>query len=179
MRDHAYDGLFFTCVRTTKIYCRPVCPSALARPENVFYVPTGVAAERLGFRPCKRCRPDAAPESPAWRGTATTVDRAARLIASGFLDDHGVGELADRLGIGARQLARLFVRHMGATPTEMAAARRLELARKLVSDTGLPLARVAVESGFASLRRFNDAFRKAYKRTPSSFRRISKPSPGQ
>src|SRR5215510_7147965 len=101
-RDPKFDGAFFTCVRTTKIYCRPICPSVHARRTNIFFVPTAAAAERLGFRPCLRCRPETAPGSPAWRGTATTVARAMRLIAAGFLDEHSVEELTDKVGVGAR-----------------------------------------------------------------------------
>jgi AraC family transcriptional regulator, regulatory protein of adaptative response / methylated-DNA-[protein]-cysteine methyltransferase len=170
-RDAAYDGAFFTCVRTTKIYCRPVCPSAHARSHNVFFVPSAAAAERLGFRPCLRCRPESAPGSAAWRGTATTVARGMRLIQAGFLDTHSVGDLASKLGIGSRHLARLFMTHVAATPTGVAFTRRVQIAKRLISDTALPLNRIAFEAGFNSVRRFNDAFQKTYKRPPSSFRR--------
>jgi AraC family transcriptional regulator of adaptative response / DNA-3-methyladenine glycosylase II len=170
MRDAAYDGLFFTCVRTTKIYCRPVCPVAPARSKNVFFVPSAPAAERLGFRPCLRCRPETAPGSPAWRGTETTVARGMRLIDDGFLDRKSVGALADALGVGPRHLARLFVKHVGATPMQVAATRRIQVAKALVSDTALPLGDIAFAAGFQGVRRFNDAFRKIYKRAPSTFR---------
>jgi AraC family transcriptional regulator of adaptative response/methylated-DNA-[protein]-cysteine methyltransferase len=173
-RDPRFDGAFFTCVKTTKIYCRPICPSTHARQDNVFFVPSAAAAERLGFRPCLRCRPEAAPGSPAWRGTATTVARAMRLIGEGFLDRHSVQELADNLGVGARHLSRLFQRHLGASPMEVAATRRVQAAKRLISDTGMPLGQIAFEAGFGSVRRFNDAFRKTYKRTPSSLRRTSR-----
>jgi AraC family transcriptional regulator of adaptative response / DNA-3-methyladenine glycosylase II len=169
-RDPAFDGAFFTGVRTTRIYCRPVCPVRPARTENVVYFPTAAAAERAGFRPCLRCRPETAPGSPAWHGTRTTVGRAMRLIEDGFLDGASVPELADKLGIGPRHLLRLFIRHAGATPSEVAATRRVQAAKRLVSDTAMPLARIAFAAGFGSVRRFNDAFRSTYGRPPSRLR---------
>jgi AraC family transcriptional regulator of adaptative response / DNA-3-methyladenine glycosylase II len=175
-RDVAYDGVFFTCVRTTGIYCRSICPSVHARPGNVFFVPSAAAAERLAFRPCLRCRPEAAPGSAAWRGTATTVARGMRLIQAGFLDEHTIDELANKLGVGPRHLSRLFLRHAGASPTDVAGTRRVQVAKMLIADTDRPLADIALEAGFASVRRFNDAFRKTYARTPSSFRRPRRPS---
>jgi len=170
-RDPKFDGAFFTCVRTTKIYCRSICPSAHARQDNVFFVPSAASAERLGYRPCLRCRPESAPGSPAWRGTATTVARAMRLIGEGFLDRHCVDELAARLGVGTRHLLRLFREHVGASPSEAAGTRRVQAAKRLISETDLPLGEIAFEAGFNSVRRFNDAFLKIYKRHPASFRR--------
>jgi AraC family transcriptional regulator, regulatory protein of adaptative response / methylated-DNA-[protein]-cysteine methyltransferase len=172
-RDPKFDGAFFTCVKTTKIYCRTVCPSVHARERNVFFVPTAAAAERLGFRPCLRCRPETAPGSPAWRGTATTVARAMHLIEDGFLDRHAVDALADKLGIGARHLSRLFARHVGASPLQVAGTRRVQAAKRLISDTEMPLGEIAFEAGFRSVRRFNDALRSTYGRAPASFRRGS------
>ena len=150
------------CVKTTKIYCRPICPSAHARRANIFLVPSAAAAERLGFRPCLKCRPETAPGSPAWRGTATTVARAMRLIGEGSLDRHSVEELTDKLGVGARHLSRLFREHVGASPVEVAGTRRVQVAKRLISDTNMPLGEVAFEAGFGSVRRFNDAFRTTY-----------------
>ncbi len=170
-RDPAFDGLFFTCVRTTGIYCRPVCPVAHALPKNVFYVPSAAAAERAGFRPCLRCRPESAPGSPAWRGTKTTVSRALRMIEDGYLDTHAVARLADSLGIGTRHLARLFMAHVGATPLEVAMTRRIQIAKSLLSDTDFPITDIAFRAGFRSIRRFNDAFLKVYGRPPSALRR--------
>ncbi|MGI9502398.1 MAG: bifunctional transcriptional activator/DNA repair enzyme AdaA [Geminicoccaceae bacterium] len=173
-RDRSFDGLFFTCVRTTKIYCRPVCPVAHAHSKNVFFVPSAAAAERAGFRPCLRCRPESAPGSPAWQGTATTVERALRLIDEGFLDARSVDQLAACLGIGARHLSRLFMKHVGATPRDVAGTRRVQAAKCLITDTSMPLGEVAFVAGFQSIRRFNDAFLKTYKRAPSSFRRANR-----
>jgi AraC family transcriptional regulator, regulatory protein of adaptative response / methylated-DNA-[protein]-cysteine methyltransferase len=170
-RDPAFDGLFFTGVRTTRIYCRPVCPVRPARSENVVFFPSAAAAERAGFRPCLRCRPETAPGSPAWSGTRSTVGRAMRLIDQGFLDRASVSDLAERLGIGPRHLLRLFLRHAGATPSEVAATRRIQSAKRLIDNTARPLAEIAFAAGFGSVRRFNDAFRATYKRPPSSFRK--------
>jgi AraC family transcriptional regulator of adaptative response/methylated-DNA-[protein]-cysteine methyltransferase len=170
-RDPAFDGIFFTGVRTTRIYCRPVCPVRPARSQNVVFFPSAAAAERAGFRPCLRCRPETAPGSPAWNGTRSTVGRAMRLIEDGFLDRASVTELAERLGIGPRHLLRLFLRHAGATPIEVAATRRIQAAKRMIDGTAMPLAEIAFAAGFNSVRRFNAAFRATYGRTPSSFRR--------
>jgi AraC family transcriptional regulator, regulatory protein of adaptative response / methylated-DNA-[protein]-cysteine methyltransferase len=170
-RDPAFDGRFFTGVRTTRIYCRPVCPVRPARSENVVFFPSAAAAERAGFRPCLRCRPETAPGSPAWNGTRSSVGRAMRLIDEGFLDRASVSDLAERLGIGPRHLLRLFLRHTGATPSEVAATRRIQAAKRLIDGTRMPLAEIAFASGFGSVRRFNAAFRATYKRPPSSFRK--------
>jgi AraC family transcriptional regulator of adaptative response / DNA-3-methyladenine glycosylase II len=170
-RDAAFDGLFFTGVRTTRIYCRPICPVRPARSENVVFFPSAAAAERAGFRPCLRCRPETAPGSPAWNGTRSTVGRAMRLIEEGFLDKASVSDLAEKLGIGPRHLLRLFLRHAGATPSEVAATRRIQAAKRLIDGTKQPLAEIAFAAGFGSVRRFNDAFRAIYGRPPSSFRK--------
>jgi AraC family transcriptional regulator of adaptative response/methylated-DNA-[protein]-cysteine methyltransferase len=170
-RDPAFDGLFFTGVRTTRIYCRPICPVRPARSENVVFFPSAAAAERAGFRPCLRCRPETAPGSPAWNGTRSSVGRAMRLIEEGFLDRASVSDLADKLGIGPRHLLRLFLRHTGATPSEVAATRRIQAAKRLIDGTKQPLGEIAFAAGFSSVRRFNDAFRATYGRPPSSFRK--------
>jgi AraC family transcriptional regulator of adaptative response / DNA-3-methyladenine glycosylase II len=171
-RDPAFDGLFFTGVRTTRIYCRPVCPVRPARSINVIFFGSAAAAERAGFRPCLRCRPETAPGSPAWNGTTTTVVRAIRLIEEGFLNEASVAELADRLGMGSRHLLRLFLRHTGATPTQVAATRRVQKAKRLLDETQMPMSEIAFVAGFRSVRRFNDAFRATYGRSPSSFRPV-------
>ncbi len=172
-RDAAFDGLFFTGVRSTRIYCRPICPVRPARSENVVFFPSAAAAERAGFRPCLRCRPETAPGSPAWSGTRSTVGRAMRLINEGLLDRASVSDLAERLGIGPRHLLRLFLRHTGATPSDVAATRRIQAAKRLIDGTRMPLAEIAFAAGFGSVRRFNDAFRATYGRPPSSFRKRS------
>jgi AraC family transcriptional regulator of adaptative response / DNA-3-methyladenine glycosylase II len=170
-RVRAFDGLFFSGVRSTRIYCRPVCPVRPARSENVTFYPTAAAAERAGFRPCLRCRPETAPGSPAWMGTATTVARGMRLIDDGFLDRANAAELAEILGVGPRHLLRLFMRHAGASPSEIAATRRVQEAKRLIDRTDMTLAEIAFAAGFGSVRRFNDAFAATYRRPPSSFRR--------
>jgi AraC family transcriptional regulator of adaptative response / DNA-3-methyladenine glycosylase II len=170
-RDPAFDGVFFSGVRSTRIYCRPVCPVRPARSENVTFYATAAAAERAGFRPCLRCRPETAPGSPAWMGTATTVARGMRMIEDGFLDQCSVTGLAAALGVGPRHLLRLFIRHAGASPSEVAATRRIQKAKRLIDQTDMPLADIAFAAGFGSIRRFNDAFQATYKRQPSSFRR--------
>jgi AraC family transcriptional regulator of adaptative response/methylated-DNA-[protein]-cysteine methyltransferase len=175
-RDRRYDGVFFTAVRTTRIYCRPICPVHPARSENVTFFRTAAEAEQAGFRPCLRCRPEAAPGSPAWRGTETTVIRGMRLIADGFLDDSSVSALADRLGVGARHLRRLFLHHVGAGPNAIASTRRVQAAKRLIDQTDLSLVEIAFTAGFGSVRRFNAAFLKTYKRPPSGLRRTAKGS---
>jgi len=170
-RDPAFDGVFFTAVRTTGIYCRPVCPVRQPLSKNVTYYPSAAAAERAGYRPCLRCRPETAPFCPAWNGTKTTVARALKMIDAGALDHGSVEALADKLGVGARQLARLFQRHVGASPVQMAKTVRIQRAKRLLNETALPITEIAYRSGFSSLRRFNAAFRELYGRPPSELRR--------
>jgi len=170
-RDPAYDGVFFIAVKTTGIYCRPVCPAKQPLTKNVTFYPSAAAAERDGYRPCLRCRPETAPFCPAWNGTSTTVGRALKLIEGGVLDDADVETLADRLGIGARHLSRLFRRHVGASPNQIAKTFRLQRARRLLDDTDLRITEIAYRAGFKSLRRFNAAFVDLYKQPPSDFRR--------
>ena len=171
-RDARFDGRIFIGITSTGIYCRPICPAPHAKRVHVRFYPSAAAASEAGFRPCLRCRPEVAPGTPAWNGTATTVSRGLRLIAEGALDDAGVEILAARLGVSARHLSRLFRRHLGALPTTVAQTRRLHFAKQLVSDTNLPMAQVAMASGFRSIRRFNDAFREFYGRPPSALRRL-------
>jgi AraC family transcriptional regulator of adaptative response/methylated-DNA-[protein]-cysteine methyltransferase len=172
-RDRAYDGRFFTGVRTTGIYCRPVCPVRPARARNVEFYPSAAAAEAAGYRPCLRCRPEAAPFSPAWRGARTTVDRGLRLIMQGCLDDDGIESLAERLGIGARHLSRLFQKHLGASPTQVARTARIQRAKQLIDGTDLPMTEIALRAGFRSLRRFNAVFVEVYGKPPSKIRRTA------
>jgi len=170
-RDPTFDGLFFTAVKTTGIYCRPVCPAKQPLNRNVVYYPSAAAAEQAGYRPCLRCRPETAPFCPAWNGTRTTVERALRLIENGALDDGRVGFLADRLGVGTRQLSRLFKRHLGATPIQVATTFRIQRAKRLLDETDLSITDIAFQAGFGSVRRFNSVFRKLYDRSPTDVRK--------
>jgi AraC family transcriptional regulator, regulatory protein of adaptative response / DNA-3-methyladenine glycosylase II len=170
-RDDRFDGRFFVAVRTTGIYCRPICPARPPKLENIIFMPSAAAAHEAGFRPCLRCRPETSPDLAAWNGTSSTVSRALALIAAGALDDGDVDGLATRLGMGERQLRRLFQKHLGASPKAVAQTSRSLFAKQLITDTRLPLAEVALAAGFGSIRRFNDTFRKLYGRTPRSLRR--------
>ncbi len=170
-RDARFDGRFFTGVRTTGIYCRPICPARMPKASNVTFYACAAAAEEAGFRPCKRCRPETAPGTPAWLGTSSTVSRALRLIAQGALDRDGrVEALADRLGVTSRHLRRLFDEHLGASPIAIAQARRVHFAKSLLERTRMPITQVAFASGFSSVRRFNTAFAKTFRQPPREVR---------
>ncbi|MEP6782732.1 MAG: AlkA N-terminal domain-containing protein [Acidobacteriota bacterium] len=173
-RDARFDGKFFIAVTSTKIYCRPICPARSPKDENIRYYPTAAAAQGAGFRPCLRCRPEAAPGTPAWFGTSSVVSRGLRLITDGALDRDGVDALADRLGVTARHLRRLFLQHLGATPIDVALTRRVHFAKKLLDETQLPVSQVAFAAGFGSLRRFNGEMRKIYSRTPTALRKLAR-----
>ena len=170
-RDRRYDGQFFSGVRTTRIYCRPVCPVRPAKPQNVTFYLSAAAAEQDGYRPCLRCRPEAAPFSPAWKGSLTTVERAVRLINDGAIDNVGIEVLAERLGIGPRHLLRLFKKHLGASPTQVMRTTRIQRAKRFLDESDLPVSEIALRSGFRSLRRFNAVFAEVYRRPPTSIRR--------
>jgi AraC family transcriptional regulator, regulatory protein of adaptative response / DNA-3-methyladenine glycosylase II len=170
-RDSRYDGKIFTGVKTTGIYCRPICPASVPLQANVDFYPSAAAAQEAGFRPCLRCRPETAPDTGAWLGTSATVSRALRLIEDGALDEGSVASLALRLGMGERQLRRLFLKHVGAPPVAVAQTRRMLLAKQLLHDTDLPMAEVALASGYQSIRRFNEAFQALFQRPPSQLRR--------
>jgi AraC family transcriptional regulator of adaptative response / DNA-3-methyladenine glycosylase II len=169
-RDARFDGRFFVGVLTTGIYCRPVCPVRIPRKENVQLYRSAAAAAAAGFRPCLRCRPESSPGTPAWSGSSWKVSRALQLIDRGFLDNDSVEELAGQLGIGPRQLARLFQSHLGASPVEVAQTRRLHFAKKLIDETSMPLAEVSFAAGFGSVRRFNAVFINTYGRSPRQLR---------
>jgi len=171
-RDARFDGKFFIGVLTSRVYCRSICPAPTAKEKNVRYYPSAAAAAEAGFRPCLRCRPECSPGTPAWLGTSNTVSRALRLIDESALEDGGVEVLAERLGVGSRHLRRLFLRHLGATPSAVAQTRRLHFAKKLIDETSLPMNQVALASGFGCVRRFNAAIRKVYHRTPTRIRRL-------
>jgi AraC family transcriptional regulator of adaptative response / DNA-3-methyladenine glycosylase II len=170
-RDPAYDGKFFTAVKTTGIYCRPVCTARPSLTKNVSYHPSAAACEDAGYRPCLRCRPESAPFSPAWNGTKTTVARALKLIDQGVLDHMEIEAFAAKLGIGARHLNRLFTQHLGSSPSRVAKTRRVQKAKKLLTETDMSMTDIAYASGFSSLRRFNTVFKESYKMPPTAIRR--------
>lgn len=169
-RDPRFDGEFFLAVATTGIYCRPVCPARTPAEKNVHYYRSAAEAAAQGYRPCLRCRPESAPNSPAWRGSATTVGRALNLIDAGALASGNLGELAARLGVGERHLRKLFQQQLGASPQAVAHNQRLLFARKLLSETDLPITQVAFAAGFNSVRRFNSAVQEKLRTTPRALR---------
>jgi AraC family transcriptional regulator, regulatory protein of adaptative response / DNA-3-methyladenine glycosylase II len=171
-RDPRFDGLIYVGITSTGIYCRPVCPARGAKFENCLFFASAAAAQEAGFRPCLRCRPETAPDLASWRGTSNTVSRALALIADGGLDgsEAGVDALAERLGVGGRQLRRLFQQHLGASPVAVAQTRRVLFAKQLIHETRLPMSEVALAAGFGSVRRFNETFRRLFRRPPSAIR---------
>ena len=179
-RDPEFDGRFFIGVRTTGIYCRCVCPVRQPYRCNIEFLPSAAAAELAGYRPCLRCRPETAPFSPAWKGSAAIVERAARLIREdGALDAPGatVEALAARVGVGGRHLSRLFQEHLGASPLQVAKTARVQRAKRLLTGTDMTITEIALQSGFGSVRRFNAVFQEVYKRPPTAIKRSSSPRP--
>jgi methylphosphotriester-DNA--protein-cysteine methyltransferase len=176
-RDASFDGVFFICVRTTGIYCRPICPARMPNPENVSFVATANEARAAGYRACLRCRPDAAPKSPAWIGTQAVIQRAIRLIEAGTLDGETLDVFAERFGIGTRHFRRLFVMHAHQTPHAYAQATRVRKAQHLLADKSLSLADIAADSGFKSVRRFQAVMKSALGRTPRDVRRTVRSEP--
>jgi AraC family transcriptional regulator of adaptative response / DNA-3-methyladenine glycosylase II len=170
-RDPRFDGVIFVAVTSTRIYCRPVCPARQPLTRNVRYYRSAAAAEAAGFRPCLRCRPETAPHSPAWSGPRASVTRALRLIDEGALDRAGVEALADRLGMTARHLSRLFRRYLDTTPLAAARTARVQRAKRLLDTTALGMIEIAEQAGFGSLRSFNAAFQAVYRCAPSDLRR--------
>ena len=183
-RDPRFDGRFFIAVKTTGIYCRTVCPVRLPKPENVTFYPSTAAASEQGYRPCLRCRPELAPSNPYWPQHPPLLRAALELIDQGELDDgeadqRGVEGLAAKLGISDRHLRRLFSQHLGASPKALAQTRRALFAKRLVSDSQMPLKDISQAAGYANVRRFNAAFSKIYKCPPSDLRkkkRVSQPT---
>lgn len=169
-RDHRFDGKFFVAVKTTGIYCRPICPAKPKR-ENVEFFKHSWEAENKGYRPCLRCRPESAPQSPAWVGTSAVVRRAVRVLHSPESLKFDEDQFASLFGVSARHLRRLFIHEIGKTPKQLAFESRLNLARKLITETKLSMTEVAMAAGFHSIRRFNCAFKKRFKKTPTSIRR--------
>jgi AraC family transcriptional regulator, regulatory protein of adaptative response / DNA-3-methyladenine glycosylase II len=172
-RDARFDGLIFVGVSSTGIYCRPICPAGTAKFENCTFFGSAAAAQDAGYRPCLRCRPETAPDLASWRGTSNTVSRALALIADGALDgnENSVEKLAERLGLGERQLRRLFLQHLGASPISVAQTRRVLFAKQLIHDTQMSMTDVAMAAGFGSVRRFNETFRDLFHRPPIALRR--------
>jgi AraC family transcriptional regulator of adaptative response / DNA-3-methyladenine glycosylase II len=171
-RDPRFDGKFIIAVKSTGVYCRPICPSPTPKSANVRYYASPEAAAEAGYRPCLRCRPEAAPGTPAWLGTSAVVRRALRLINDGCLDRASVDALAATVGVGSRHLHRLFIQHLRASPIVVAQTRRVQFAKRLIDETELPMTDIALAAGFGSLRRFNDAFQKTYARAPRDLRRL-------
>lgn len=167
-KDARFDGLFFTGVRSTHVYCRPVCPAPTPKPHNIVYFASAASAASAGYRPCLRCRPEL---SPGVRPSDENVRRALALISEGCLENGSVETLASRVNVSARHLRRLFLDKVGATPLQVHQAHRIAVAKQLLSDTALPITQVALAAGFASVRRFNDAFRARCGLAPSAVRR--------
>ncbi|MGD6755409.1 AlkA N-terminal domain-containing protein [Streptomyces sp. BH105] len=169
-KDTRFDGVFFTAVVTTRIYCRPGCPVVPPKPRNMRFYPSAAACQQAGFRACKRCRPDTSPGSPEWNQRADLTARAMRLIGDGVVDREGVPGLAHRLGYSARQIERQLLAELGAGPLALARAQRAQTARILIETTELPLSEVAFAAGFSSIRTFNDTVREVYALSPTELR---------
>lgn len=169
-RDRRFDGVFYTCVSSTGIYCRPSCPAITPKRRNVSFAPTAAAAQAAGFRACKRCLPDATPGSPEWDVSADSAGRAMRLIADGAVERDGVEGLAARLGYSSRQLNRIVQQEYGAGPLALARSHRAQIARVLIETSELSFADVAHAAGFSSIRQFNETIREVYATTPSELR---------
>jgi AraC family transcriptional regulator of adaptative response / DNA-3-methyladenine glycosylase II len=169
-RDHRFDGKFFVGVKTTGIYCRPICP-AKPKKENVEFYATHFEAEKAGYRPCLRCRPESAPQSPAWIGKSAVIQRAIKVLSAQESLNFDEDKFAAQFGVSARHLRRLFQDEIGKTPKQISFENRLNLARKLITETSLPITQIAFASGFSSIRRFNDAFKERFKKSPRLIRR--------
>ena len=169
-RDRRYDGKFFVAVKTTGIYCRPICPAKPKR-ENVEFFETRQEAEQAGYRPCLRCRPETAPHSAAWIGKSAVVRRAIKILLKPTTLRLNEDEFADMFGVTARHLRRLFIDEIGKTPRKLYVENRLLLAYKLIVETKLPIAEISFAAGFNSVRRFNDAFKNHFKKNPTTVRR--------
>ncbi|MGZ3664561.1 MAG: AlkA N-terminal domain-containing protein [Ktedonobacterales bacterium] len=170
-RDSRFDGRFFTAVTTTGVYCRPICPARTPHAAHVRFYACAAAAEAAGFRACRRCHPEASPNSPDWNMRADLVARAIRLIADGTVDTDGVTGLALRLAVSERHLYRMLMSEVGTGPLALARTRRAQAARQLIDQTDLPLTTIAFAAGFTSIRQFNDTMQTAFGCAPSAFRR--------
>jgi AraC family transcriptional regulator of adaptative response / DNA-3-methyladenine glycosylase II len=176
-RDSRFDGVFFVAITTTRIYCRPVCPARVSHPDRRRFYPSAAAAEAAGFRPCLRCRPELAPGRATMDALPRLAAAAARRVAEGAMNGGSVADLARELGVGERHLRRAFARELGISPVQLALTHRLLLAKRLLSDTRLPVTQIAYASGFQSLRRFNAVFLARYRMPPTALRRPERRSP--
>src|SRR5438067_1132328 len=168
--DRRFDGVFFVGVASTGIYCRPICTAKMPKRENCTFHRSASAAERAGFRPCLRCRPELAPGNAQVDAASRLAAAAAGRIEDGALIEGGVEDLAAELGVSGRHLRRVVEREFGVTPVELAQTSRLLFAKRLLTDTDMPVIEVAFASGFSSLRRFNALFKERYRLTPSDLR---------
>ena len=171
-RDRRFDGRFFVAAASTGLYCRSICPVPFAKPSNVVLFACAAAAEAAGYRPCRRCNPQASPGTPAWPGTSAIVSRALRLIWQGAIDQDSVEMLAERVGVGSRHLRRLFVQHLGASPIQIVTTHRTHFARKLIDETDLPMTQIALSAGFRSIRQFNHSVKTSSGQSPTELRRL-------
>lgn len=170
-RDQQFDGLFFAGVQTTGVYCRCICPARKPLLKNVSFFLSRQAAEQAGFRPCLRCRPETEKGTPAWMGTSATVSRGLKLLLGSFGEDLRMTDLSEKLGMSDRRLRQLFQEHLGASPWKVSLQKRLELAEKLILQTNKTFTEIAFCSGFKSIRRFNDAVKKQFGKSPKMLRK--------
>ncbi|PML78652.1 DNA-3-methyladenine glycosylase 2 family protein [Enterovibrio norvegicus] len=170
-RDPRFDGVFYIGVLSTGIYCRPICPAPTPKEENIRYFDSAIEASAQGFRPCLRCRPDSAPGSPAWIGKETTLKRALGLIQAGFLQEHAIPALAEKLGVTDRYLRKLFTETLGCSPKQYALYQQILFSKKLLHETHLSVTDIAFAAGFNSVRRFNDCFQLQMQLSPTQVRR--------
>jgi AraC family transcriptional regulator of adaptative response / DNA-3-methyladenine glycosylase II len=172
-RDARFDGIFFVGITTTRVYCRPVCPARVSYPDRRRFFDSAASAERAGYRPCLRCRPELAPGRALMDAVPRLARLAAQRIGAGALNGNSVSDLARELGVSERHLRRALERELGVSPAELAQTHRLLLAKRLLAETSLPVTRIAFASGFQSLRRFNSVFRERYRLSPSALRRAA------
>ncbi len=169
-RDARFDGVFYTGVTTTGIYCRPSCPAVTPKPQNIVFYATAAAAQDAGFRACRRCRPDTTPGSPEWNVRADAVGRAMRLIGDGVVEREGVDGLASRLSYSQRHVTRMLTQELGAGPLALARSNRSHAARVLIETTDMPMSDIAFAAGFSSIRQFNESVRQTYALSPTQMR---------
>jgi AraC family transcriptional regulator of adaptative response / DNA-3-methyladenine glycosylase II len=169
-RDYRFDGKFFVGVKTTGVYCRPICP-AKPKKENVEFFATALESEKAGYRPCLRCRPESAPLSSIWQGKSASVQKALKMMSLPTFAEDNLNNIANQLGITGRHLRRLFEEEIGYSPKQVIINNKLNFAKKLITETNIPITTIALTSAFSSLRRFNDAFKKRFHKPPSSFRK--------